>query len=186
MEMKSVQTGDMIVNLPVVTLADTDIKIILFDSFSETLPLLQEIALEGVKKFTKPDVIICPEAKAIPMAQELARHWGINYCVLRKSKKLYMVEPKQVDVSIQSITNKAKQELWYDMVHMSFLKGKKAMIFDDVVSTGETLLAMLSFVKEHDLEVTSIATVYLEGESPCVQEIRKEYKFEYLGFLPLL
>ncbi len=178
------QVGEIKVELPIVPLPGTDISIILFDSLGKT-KLIQDLAAEAIKKFAKPDAIVCPEAKAIPLTQEMARLWNIDYFVLRKAKKLYMNEPKFVEV--HSITTGGVQQLWYDKDILHMVKGKKIMLFDDVVSTGGTLRGMLDFVEDNDLDLLNICTIFLEGESKLMDEIKEKYKeFHYLCYLPII
>ncbi len=178
------QVGDIKVELPIVPLPGTGISIVLFDSLGKT-KLIQDLAAQAVKHFEKPDVIVCPEAKAIPLTQEMARLWNIDYFVLRKSKKLYMTDPKSMDV--RSITTGAIQQLWYDADVLEMVKGKKVMLFDDVVSTGVTLHAMLDFVEDNGLDLLNICTIFLEGDSKLMDKIKSKYEnFHYLGQLPIL
>ncbi len=178
------QVGDITVELPIVPLPGTNISIILFDSLGKT-KLIQDLANEYVKRFEKPDVIVCPEAKAIPLTQELARLWNIDYFVLRKAKKLYMKEAKSVDV--RSITTGGVQKLWYDKCILHMVEDKKIMLFDDVISTGGTLRGMLDFAEDNNLNVQSIGTIFLEGESALMDEILKQYKnFQYLCRLRII
>ncbi len=175
---ETLQVGDTKVELPIVPLPNTNISILLFDSLGKT-KLIQDLAGEGIKNFTKPDVIVCPEAKAIPLTQEMARLWNIDYFVLRKAKKLYMKEAKSVDV--RSITTGGVQHLWYDADILHMVKNKKVMLFDDVISTGGTLKGMLDFAEDNNLNISSISTIFLEGESPLIDEIRAKYaNFEFL------
>lgn len=183
MKTTKVLAGKLELELPIVPIPDAPISIILFDSFGDT-KLINKVAKEAVAVFTKPDILVCPEAKAIPLAQEMSRLWDIDYFVLRKSKKLYMHTPKNIDAS--SITTAGKQKLWYDMEKAHQLEGKNIMLFDDVISTGGTLAAMLAFANECHCTVSSVATIFIEGESPLVQETKKKYKLETLGYLPLL
>ncbi len=181
--MAQICAGMLRISLPIIPLPDTAISIILFDSFGKTR-LIQDIAKEIVAHFLKPDIIVCPEAKAIPVTQEMARLWDIDYFVLRKTQKLYMKKPQSIET--QSITTKAKQTLCYDAACVDIFKGKKVMLFDDVISTGGTLAAMLAFATAHNLDIASIGSVFLEGESSYVQELTKTYVFEHLGVLPII
>lgn len=183
MKTTKVLAGKIELELPIVPIPDAPISIILFDSFGDT-KMIHEVAKEAVAHFTKPDILVCPEAKGIPLAQEMSRLWDIDYFVLRKSKKLYMHVPKNIDAS--SITTAGKQQLWYDLDKIHQLEGKNVMLFDDVISTGGTLAAMLAFANECHLNVSSIGTIFIEGESPLVQDTKKKYKVETLGYLPLL
>lgn len=182
-EVATVCIGGIYVELPIVPLKGLPISIILFDSFGK-MRLIQDIAQEAVKCFIKPDCIVCPEAKSIPVAQEMARLWNIEYFVLRKAKKLYMKEPKSIDT--QSITTANPQQLWYDEMEVQALKGKKIMLFDDVISTGGTIASVVAFQKACELEVSSIASIFLEGESAYVKSLCDDYTLEHLGFLPIL
>ncbi len=184
MDIRTVQVGEITTDLPVVPLPNSDIRIIVFDSLGK-MQLIQDIAAQAVKHFTKPEVIICPEAKAIPLTQEMARLWDIDYFVLRKVQKVYMKTAKHI--TLQSITTEGSQKLWYDAQDIPALQGKKVMIFDDVISSGGTIDAVLNFAQENALTVHSVATIFIEGESARVQELQERYvKFETLGYLPLL
>ncbi len=184
MQTKIIQAGRLNITLPVVPLKDAPISIILFDSFGKT-KLIADIAQEVVSTFTKPDIIVCPEAKAIPLAQEMARLWNIDYFVLRKSQKPYMTTPQKLEYT--SITSKGTQTLWFDDNESYQLKNKQVMLFDDVISTGGTLRAMLDFSKKKDLLVSSVATIFVEGDVvPLKEMLNNSYSLEYLGFLPLL
>ncbi len=183
-ETTTVKAGKLSIELPIVPLVGQDFSIILFDSFGDT-KLIEILAKEAVENFTKPDVIICPEAKAIPLCQEIARRFEIDYFVLRKTKKLYMKEPKKIEYT--SITTNTTQELWYDFSKVENLKNKKIMLFDDVISTGGTISAMIDFVKTNKLDVSSIATIFVEGDSQYRDNLTKDYNgIESLGKLQLL
>ncbi len=184
MPKQAVQAGDVTVDLPIVPLPDTNISILLFDSLGR-MKLIQDLAAEAVKRFTKPDLIVCPEAKAIPLTQEMARLWGIDYFVLRKEKKLYMDEPQSLQ--IRSITTAGERKLWYDKAYTASIKHMKIMLFDDVISTGGTLAALVSFAEDNDLNVVSVATIFTEGESEYVQEVAQKFgEIESLGHLDII
>ncbi|MEZ4607943.1 MAG: hypothetical protein R2865_14425 [Deinococcales bacterium] len=60
---------------------------------------------------------------------------GLPYVVVRKTQKPYMVGQKK-SVGFQS-PRENPQDLVIDGVDIKRLQGKKAVIIDDVVSTGE-------------------------------------------------
>ena len=101
---------------------------------------------ELLKKVPDFDVIITPEAKSIPIAYELSRQSGKPYVVARKGVKVYM--RNSLEVSLTSITTQKKQSLYLGETEANILKGKRVLIVDDVISSGESLIAVQKLVKE--------------------------------------
>lgn len=99
---------------------------------------------ELLKKVPKFDVIITPEAKSIPIAYEMARQSDKPYVIARKGIKVYM--RNSLEVSVQSITTKNPQKLYLGETEVNMLKGKRVLIVDDVISTGESLAATRELV----------------------------------------
>ena len=97
-----------------------------------------------LKKVPEFDVIITPEAKSIPMAYEMARQSGKPYIIARKGMKVYMRNP--IEVSVTSITTKKEQKLFLGETEAKQLNGKRVLIIDDVISTGESLAAVRELV----------------------------------------
>lgn len=120
-------------------------------------------ATELLKKAPDFDCIITAESKGIPLAYEMSRQSGKKYILARKSKKLYMKNAVAVDV--KSITTAKLQELFLDMFDMEYLHGKRVLIVDDVISTGESLAAMEMLVKKAGGKVAGRATVLAEGDA---------------------
>ncbi len=109
---------------------------------------------ELLKKAPEFDVILTPEAKSIPMAYEMSRQSDKPYVVARKGVKVYMRNP--IDVTVTSITTKKEQHLYLGEAEVNLIKGKKVLILDDVVSTGESLAAVRELViKAGAIEVAS-------------------------------
>ena len=109
------------------------------------------------------DVILTAESKGIPLAYEMARQSGKTYLVARKGAKLYMQTP--VKVYVKSITTAKMQELYLDKSELDSLKGKKVLIVDDVVSTGESLYALEQLLSHASGEVVGKAFVLAEGDA---------------------
>jgi len=107
------------------------------------------------------DIILTAEAKAIGLAEELS---GLcehtEYVVLRKSAKLYM--PNPVSVEVQSITTTEKQHFYLGQDKLALLKNRRALIVDDVLSTGGTLKAMLEIARQASCQIVAIAVVLTE------------------------
>ena len=120
-------------------------------------------ATELVKKVPQHDVILTAEAKGIPLAYEMARQMNERYVVARKGLKLYMKDPIKVDV--KSITTMHMQTLYIDKFDRDLLAGKRVLIVDDVISTGESLAALVELAKQAGGHIAGIATVLAEGDA---------------------
>lgn len=147
--------------LPLCPLNDK-IDIAAFIIFSD-VELTIACADELIKKCPECDVIITAESKGIPLAYEMARQLGKPYIVARKSVKLYMTNP--VSVAVKSITTANEQTLYLSEEKAELIKGKRVLIVDDVISTGESLIALEKLVTEAGGEITAKAAVLAEGDA---------------------
>ncbi len=120
-------------------------------------------ATELIKKCPEFDVIATPEAKSIPLAYEISRQSGKPYVVARKGTKVYMINPIEVDVV--SITTQRPQKLYFGEDEVNMLKGKRVLIVDDVVSTGESLAATRRLVELAGGQEVATACVLAEGDA---------------------
>ena len=108
------------------------------------------------------DVLLTAEAKSMPLVYEMSALMGLPYVVLRKSYKSYMGDALSADTV--SITTGKKQTLYLDEKDFPRLRGKRAIIIDDVVSTGSTLEGMQEIVRRAGGTVAKIAAVFTEGQ----------------------
>ncbi len=120
-------------------------------------------AAELIKKCPEFDAIVAPEAKAIPLAHEMARQSGKPYYICRKGAKLYMQNP--VSVNVRSITTDKEQTLFLDSLEGEKLTGKRVVILDDVISTGESLLAVEKLLEKFDTNIVAKAAILAEGDA---------------------
>ncbi len=127
------------------------------------IELTIKTAKELLKRCPDYDVLITAEAKGIPLCYEMARETGKRYVVARKSVKLYMHNP--VHVEVKSITTAQLQNLYLSESDFECIKGKRVLIVDDVVSTGESLTAIETLVNKAGGEVVGKAAVLAEGEA---------------------
>ena len=126
-------------DLPLCKVSD-DLYIGAFVIFGD-VELTVHCATELLKRAPEYDYLIAPEAKAIPLLYEVARQSGAEkYFLARKKAKAYMSGVFSVDVT--SITTQGVQTLVIDTADAEQMKGKKMLILDDVISTGESLRAM--------------------------------------------
>ena len=135
-------------------------------------------AEELLKKAPEYDYIITAEAKGIPLAHEMARLAGNQYYfIARKTPKLYMTGV--MEVNVRSISTAKEQKLYLDVADAERMRGKRILIVDDVISTGESLRAVEQLVQEAGGMVCGRATILAEGDA-----IRRE-DIIYLEELPL-
>lgn len=132
---------------------------IIFGDVEMTVASVSEL----LKKCPEFDYIVTPEAKGIPLAYEMSRQIGKKYFIIRKGKKLYMKDP--VSVSVQSITTEAVQTAFLDGAEGEQLRGKRVLILDDVISTGESLKAVEVLLAKFDAQVVCRAAVLAEGDA---------------------
>ena len=104
-------------------------------------------ARELLAKAPEYDYIITAEAKGIPLAHEMARQAGDKkHIIARKAPKLYM--QNVFESSVRSITTAREQHLYLDGNDAALMKGKRILIVDDVISTGESLAAIENLVNQ--------------------------------------
>lgn len=154
--------------LPIVQVSDT-MEIASFVILGDA-ELVVQAAAELVKRIPEVDYLITAEAKGIPLVQELARLLGMKrYLVARKSIKPYMTEPLVIEV--YSITTQAKQILCLSREESELIDGKRILIVDDVISTGESVKAMESLVRKAGGKVVGKAAILAEGDSADRKDI---------------
>jgi adenine phosphoribosyltransferase len=108
------------------------------------------------------EMLVCPEAKAIPLTHALAVRLGLDYVVLRKTQKSYMKDC--LVEKTKSITTSGEQQLVLDGPDKAKLHGKRVCIVDDVVSTGGSLKAIENLLAKIDCTVVSkVAALQEEG-----------------------
>ena len=146
--------------LPVCKVSD-DLYIGAFVIFGD-VELTVHCAAELLKRAPEYDYMLAPEAKAIPLIYEMARQSGAEkYFIARKKAKAYMQGVFQS--SVTSITTMGVQTLYLDMADAELLKGKRVLIIDDVISTGESLKATENLVNQAGGIIVGKMAVLAEG-----------------------
>lgn len=139
--------------------------------------ITEKAATELLKICPEHDVLVTAESKGIPLCYEMARQGCRNYVIARKSVKVYMRNP--LEVSVNSITTKNEQKLYFGDNDVEFLKGKRVLIVDDVISTGNSIKAIESLVLQAGATIVGKAAVLAEGDAKNDKDII------YLEELPL-
>lgn len=121
-------------------------------------------ARELLKRAPEYDYIITAEAKGIPLIHEMARQNNDKkYFLARKAPKLYM--SGVLEVTVKSITTAKEQKLFIDMADAEMMKGKRILVIDDVVSTGESLRALETLVNEAGGNICGRMCILAEGDA---------------------
>ncbi|HIU31985.1 MAG TPA: adenine phosphoribosyltransferase [Candidatus Caccousia avistercoris] len=124
---------------------------------TKSAPLIEE-------KLPEVDFIVTAEAKGIPLVNELCRLRGLPYYIVaRKSVKPYMSHP--ITDEVVSITTQKTQTLCLDGKDAMLLNGKRVAIVDDVISTGESLLAIERLVEKAGGNIVAKAAILAEGDA---------------------
>ena len=116
------------------------------------------------------DYMISAEAKGIPLIHEMARQSGAKkYFLARKAPKLYM--SGVFDVTVNSITTAKEQHLYLDTADAELMKGKRILVVDDVISTGESLAAIEKLVEAAGGIVCGRMAILAEGDAQTRDDI---------------
>ena len=162
--------------LPLCKVSD-DLYIGAFVIFGD-VELTVNSARELLKVAPEHDIMITAESKGIPLVYEMARQSGENnYLIARKAPKLYM--KNIVSTEVTSITTAKKQMLYIDSDDVKLMEGKRVLIIDDVISTGESLRAVEKLVKQSGGTVAGRMAILAEGDAKYRDDI------QYLAYLPL-
>ncbi|MBO5946307.1 MAG: adenine phosphoribosyltransferase [Clostridia bacterium] len=162
--------------LPLCPISDT-LNIAAFILFGD-VELTERCAEALYERAPEHDVMITAESKGIPLIHAMCRISGRNrYVLARKSVKLYMKDV--VECTTQSITTAASQTLYVDGDDAEFMRGKRVLIVDDVISTGGSLLSLEKLVAESGGTVVGKMAILAEGDAMLRDDIT------YLEKLPL-
>ncbi len=149
-------------DLPICKVTD-DLYIAAFVIFGD-VELTIECARELLKIAPDHDIMITAEAKGIPLLYEMARQEGSRkYLIARKAAKLYMKDI--VSTEVTSITTAKTQTLFIDSQDAALMNGKRVVIIDDVISTGESLKAVEKLVKQAGGNIVGKMAILAEGDA---------------------
>ena len=162
--------------LPLCPISDT-LMIGAFVIFGDP-ELTTACAEELLARAPEYDYLISAEAKGIPLVHEMARLAGNQkYFLARKSPKLYMTGVFEAE--LHSITTEKDQKLYLDLADAEEMQGKKILIVDDVISTGESLRAIEHLVEKAGGIICGKMTILAEGDAQDREDLI------YLEKLPL-
>lgn len=149
-------------NLPLCPISDS-LKIGAFVIFGDP-ELTTACAVELNKRIPEHDVMITAESKGIPLICEMARLQGNKrYVLARKGAKLYMRDV--ISAEVRSITTDHIQTLYIDGKDAELMRGKRVVIVDDVISTGESLRALEELVEKVGGKIVGRMAILAEGDA---------------------
>ena len=155
-------------DLPICRVTD-DLYIGAFVIFGD-VELTEACARELLKRAPEHDIMITAESKGIPLVYEMARQSGENrYLLARKAPKLYM--RNVFTVKVNSITTAKEQILCIDGEDAEFMKGRRVLIVDDVISTGESLKALEQLVTKAGGNIVGRMAILAEGEAQSREDL---------------
>ena len=154
--------------LPIIKLS-YDLSIASFVILGDT-EIVKKTAPMIAKKLPEVDFVVTAEAKGIPLAYEISKILNLNeYIVARKSIKAYMEEP--IEVEVNSITTTNSQKLYLNNQDAKKIKGKRVVLIDDVISTGQSLKALERLVEKAGANVVAKAAILAEGDAKDRKDI---------------
>lgn len=93
------------------------------------------------------DLILAPEAMAIPFASIISLKKNIPYAIIRK--RSYGFED---EIRIDKSTGYSSNSMFINDIK----PGEKVVLIDDVISTGGTLKSIVDAVRGHDCKITEL------------------------------
>lgn len=163
--------------LPIVRLSD-NLSIASFVLLGDTQ--LAHLGAKALAELIKEpfDYFLTAEAKGIPLVQCIAQEFNhAKFYVARKSVKAYMEKPLTTEVF--SITTQKTQTLVLDGRDVAELTGKRVILIDDVISTGDSLAALKKLAEEAGAVVVDQVALLAEGAAGERTDIK------FLEVLPL-
>jgi len=157
----TIKIGNETRELPICKVND-NLYIAAFDMFgdNEIVKQSSKLLLNKINDF---DIIVTPEAKAIPLAYQMSLDCGKPYIVVRKKVKAYMEDP--IELSVKSITTFDTQHLVLDKKHGDMLNRKRILIVDDVISTGASLNSVEEIINKCGGQIVGKCAVLAEGNA---------------------
>lgn len=156
----AVEIGSVSRQLPLFEVAP-GVKIAIFNMLGDR-EIVEIAAQQLAERAPAADVILVPEVKAVPLGHALSVQTGIPYVVVRKVRKPYMVDCLEAEVV--SITTGKPQTLFIDGKDRALITGKRALLVDDVISTGSTLRGLRQLVAAAGASIAGEMAVFTEGD----------------------
>ena len=119
---------------------------------------------EYLKEFTTDPIIIAPDKGALGFAEEISEILGCNCTYLKKVR----LGPDKVETTIADIDESDDDS---SKVQISSVKGKQAIIIDDIIATGGTIVNAINILKEHGAVSVNVCCVHPTLVNDAVSKI---------------
>lgn len=172
----SVKIDGLTRDLPLFEVAPK-VKIAIFNMLGDTAVVEAAANLLAARLPAEAEVLVTPEVKAIPLGHALSARSGLPYVVVRKIRKPYMVNCLEAEVV--SITTGRPQTLYLDGKDRRLVEGKRAVLVDDVISTGSTLRGLRLLMQYAQAQIVGEMAVFTEGNHADWSQVVS------LGHLPI-
>lgn len=134
-------------------------------SFLGDVELVDALADELTRKIKsfQFDLLVCSQVKVVPLVHGVAKRLGHKrFVVCRKSVRPYMVDP--IILKPLPYFPKHVKQLVVNGPDGNFLKQKRVVLMDDVVSTGVTMRMMRKLMEKVGARVVGAAVVLKQGD----------------------
>lgn len=114
-----------------------------------------------------PEVIVGVPTLGLPLANNVARRLGhARMVALGTSRKFWYRE--ELSAPLSSITSPDQQKtIFLDPRSLPLLAGRRVVVVDDVISSGTSMVAVLSLLGKAGIEPVVIAAAMLQGGKWC-------------------
>ena len=156
--------------------------LIAYLDFLNDRPLVRACAdglAERLAELDDVDLLVAPEAGAIPLCFLVAERLDIPHVIARKRSRDYM-PTAALSVPVQSITALKPEILVLDADSAARLTGRRVALLDTVVSTGSTMRAVQLLAEMAGAKVTRRVVAFTEGDTRADDELLVS-----LGALPV-
>ncbi|WP_461462208.1 ribose-phosphate diphosphokinase [Methanobrevibacter sp.] len=119
---------------------------------------------EYVSRIANDPIIIAPDKGALGFAEEISEILGCNCTYLKKVR----LGPDKVETTIADIDESENNG---SKVEISSVKGKEAIIIDDIIATGGTIVNAINILKEHGAVSVNVCCVHPTLVNDAVSKI---------------
>lgn len=119
---------------------------------------------EYVSRIANDPIIIAPDKGALGFAEEISEILGCNCTYLKKVR----LGPDKVETTIADIDESEDNG---SKVKISSVKGKEAIIIDDIIATGGTIVNAINILKEHGAVSVNVCCVHPTLVNDAVSKI---------------